>query len=756
MKNNNNNNNKNQKKTGKWDNEHDNPNSPQRETSNGYGGLAPLPLKPKRVLSDSNLSEISSPTSLSALTSPLPEKVIPAEVLSYITCLTNVLSMLLRNALTYTAWTLVDFFVVLTLSHCLPSSDAFGGVATAMTITSLTSTSLTLGLSSALDTLLSVQFGKDPRSTVIAEYFRVSVLCNLITFFPMGVFYVFCPMSIIVWMFPAGNEEMHVAIKTWLLWCPFMISPILISSALEKFVICQHKPIFATRSATVTVISIVTTLYFAATSVIESEHSNKETLNPTEALASEVFKFVMAIGTAKWCGTTFLILQIVILGKLESNKEKRRRFEVYDRYKQVVENGPDDDCNFSDLCNDDRHPIETEPIGIALIRAHFLTAIGVYRSYHGPEQSEVRDSDSSYDGTVNKKKPKTKRRTLFRSLKRFLKLASTYWLMAAPSLVAFSLDLWTLEVITILAARCGPVEVATWNLTMHSTNPMFSLAIATSVTAAVFVGNEEGKRFHIFDVDDEDGDEKGNKSGGNSNLKFPSTFPRVYSNPEISPNENTSLISLESGSIYTGDDDDATDSGSTYSALNPTTGAFTSHEFHHRSLHQQAKIHQINAKKYARTVVFVSSIIGVCVAIAIYFIWGKLNLFRHISSGLLREKMPSHNSNTSATDKVSMTPKEVNPVADLGEELMPYFAIFMLFDMPFYSMQGIFRGYTRLKSMMMVVFVALWLVTVPTAITLSTMVVDVFCLRSFTGALVIGCVAGISGFLIVLKYHNQI
>lgn len=168
------------------------------------------------------------------------------------------------NTVTWGIWNTLDLVVLLAMAAYLPNGDAFAGVATAMTVTSLTALSVSNGMSSALETLISNAYGANKYSTAISKYLIAGTVVNVGLFAPMAILFLAVPQSWLEMVFPRSNAEMLGAMVLWLRLSPLLILPQLFSFNLQKFAIFQRKPQLVTYSASVSLLVLPILLVIAA------------------------------------------------------------------------------------------------------------------------------------------------------------------------------------------------------------------------------------------------------------------------------------------------------------------------------------------------------------------------------------------------------------------------------------------------------------------------------------------------------------
>ena len=468
------------------------------------------------------------------------------------------LHLFLVNAATWGIWNTLDLAVLLTMAAFLASGDVFAGVATAMTITSLTALSVSNGMSSALETLISNAHGADRYSPLIPRYLRASMLVNVTLFLPMAAVFVFVPYSTLEWMFPHGNPMMLEGMQTWLIMSPFVIMPQIISACLQKYVICQRRPEVVTRSASLSVV-VLPPLLYAATKW------------------ASPMAFAVAIAVDKTVLLVAMLLNILWDGHLRSN------LYVHSNY------GEEDDeegaaTGYSDVDENEMRPVARQNSG------------------SGSSNGGVRHTSSSANSATNREI----------AARPFMYYVYLYIHTGYPSAIAFCIDTWTFELMTILSARCGPTQAAAWVLMQQLTHPIFATANGLASAAATDVGNAFGAE------------------------------------------------------------------------CLPTT-----------------------VEKKVRIASVTSVVVGVVGSIVLYY-FGPM-IFPYMI----------HNAHESEANAMELRGQEDQYSAAeamaIGEHNIPLFAAQVLFDIPFFTLQGVYRGLNKQAMSAKIVFVALWVIAVPMA-----------------------------------------
>lgn len=334
------------------------------------------------------------------------------------------LHLFLVNAATWGIWNTLDLAVLLTMAAFLASGDVFAGVATAMTITSLTALSVSNGMSSALETLISNAHGADRCSPLIPRYLRASLLVNVSLFIPMALTFVLIPYSWLVVIFPHGNALMLGGMQTWLRMSPFVILPQILSACLQKFVVCQRRPEVVTRSASLSVILLPILLYYAT-------------------LHASPIAYATAIAVDKSVLLVAMLVSILFDNHLRGNLYVHSNYEGYEE----VGNDPEDENEM----------VSASATQIAIANREILSK---------PVSFYVKQ----------------------------------YIQCGYPSAIAFCIDTWTFELMTLLSARCGPTEVAAWVLMQQLTHPIFATANGLASAAATDVGNAYGANCRVETV----------------------------------------------------------------------------------------------------------------------------------------------------------------------------------------------------------------------------------------------------------------
>jgi MATE family multidrug resistance protein len=119
-------------------------------------------------------------------------------------------------------------------AHHLPLVE-FAGLAMGLTFSNITANALGVGLSCALDTLCSQEYGRNPDSKKVGLYFQRSIVGTILVFLPLSGLYLFSEPLLSAIM----NQEVASYAALWLK-MSFMVSiPTVWTSCLQKYVQCH-------------------------------------------------------------------------------------------------------------------------------------------------------------------------------------------------------------------------------------------------------------------------------------------------------------------------------------------------------------------------------------------------------------------------------------------------------------------------------------------------------------------------------------
>lgn len=187
-----------------------------------------------------------------------------------------------------------------------------------------------------------------------------------------------------------------------------------------------------------------------------------------------------------------------------------------------------------------------------------------------------------------------------------------YLRIGSPSAVAFCIDTWTFEFLTLMSARCGPTEAAAWVLMQQLTHPIFATANGLASAAATDVGNAFG-------------------AGCRPHVVF-------------------SKVRIAAGTAV---------------------------------------------------------VVGLCSGALLYNLGPKVFplMISKSHEGGEKIRVHKHQQQFSADDAIA-----------IGTYNMPVFALQVCFDIPFYTLQGVYRGLGQQNLSAKIVFVAMWCIAIPISI----------------------------------------
>ena len=789
----------------------------------------------------------------------------------------------------FAIWMILDLMEMLFLSYGLGSEDAFAGVATAITITTLTSTSISMGFSSALDSMLSEESGKSELNTKTGRLLTISVLVNLAAFLPFYIVYVSFPVEFVQEVFPRASDEMYECLLTWLGYSGVLILPQLAICSLQKYCICQRRAEITSKVAGIAIVTLPLFLAGAMsyTNQIQSVSVDAETgiVSPNRmpvVQKVEWYVWILAVdrwmililmwifvlrdrllchnlGTGWWwgvlgkgigarirkglraCGVLGKTMSSVgrsVVFKLKRKGPKDTHCGAYvpigsegDSLLGVAARGSisnrrpysnfssiggaasdmsecesemtafgkdsatlhrgggslqhasllippeppasifsffnftrqptavssvvgDDDGNNNDSLNDDGFrtngatnygtlmpELSHLPPYEEGVKGAFSSSVGGDDSVNSPNGTDGGRFRQHYgdeglaekQGGGNGTSPRIQGLSAlaedptdasFPSLTEF----KEYIIVGVPSLVSFVFDIWALELMTILAARCGAVHVAAWSLLVQTTNPIFAAAIATSVTSSVFIGAARGRgvlglartysqaavvvSFAI-----------GTFCGLLLFIVWPygldvfSTIREIHTESTLSSlgpqKSQADLVKVFEDEVVVG--------GFTWDGDAQPQGNDNGKKKHKTS----KAMHKDNAKFLLSQLLLPPNLKISNSSKASVSSWER----RNTTQASHEQRTNDNSGGTNLLAKIRRSLVETDMQQSIG-----YYAVFQVSDMVFYSLQGVLRGHFRQVRMTAHVFVALWVIAVPVASVLTSQPLPALVLSS-TGSL---------------------
>ena len=582
------------------------------------------------------------------------------------------------NGLTYGIWGLLDMLMMVTMAARLPTGDAFAGAATAITLTAMAALSVASGMSSALETLIAAAFGADEFSVHISRFLYAATAVNIgLLYLPIAVACVAVPAPWLRALLPGASDLMLEALVLWLRWAPLPMLPQVFSMGLQKFAICQRRPAVVTRSAAVSLVCLPLLLWLAARGGGDEGLTRKSSEEGARGMfdgfggGGSLLAFVAAITADK------TIMLLVLVGSILRDDVLRRNVwghgsggvhvhthvHTSSYNKETHSSNGHNTLNLNNQRQNHHQEREEEELGerSALIsgnrsasRPHqqprprreaagwmgggdegdhdatadntteegMLIDEALGRIAHGgplhtASASEAivlaNDDDEKENEVEEGSSPLKMSQSGSSPLRPFGFYLVSYLRVGYPSAIAFCIDTWTFELMTILSARCGPTQAAAWVLMQQLTSPIFALAAGLSSAAAADVGQALGAGC------------------------APSTVTRRV-----------------------------------------------------------------------RIAVYSSFAIGAATLVAVILFGAPL------FSALVAMAEGSRPTTTGGSPSSASTYSSTLAAA-IGVEAMPLFAVHLATDVPFFALQGVYRGLGRQGLQAKLVFVSLWVIAVPLA-----------------------------------------
>ena len=561
--------------------------------------------------------------------------------------------------------------LMVTMAARLPTGDAFAGAATAITLTAMAALSVASGMSSALETLIAAAFGADEFSVHISRFLYAATAVNIgLLYLPIAVA---CVAPWLRALLPGASDPMLEALVLWLRWAPLPMLPQVFSMGLQKFAICQRRPAVVTRSAAVSLVCLPLLLWLAARGGGDEGLTRKSSEEGARGMfdgfggGGSLLAFLAAITADK----TIMLLALVgsILrddvlrrnvwghggggvhvhaslphtglhsgnGHNTPNNQRQHHYrereeeELGERsalisgnrsarrpHQQPRPRREAEACGRMGVGGEGDHDAtadNTTEEGMLIEEALGRLAHG--RPLHTASEATVLVHEDANDGDGNEEEGEEGLR-MSRSgssrLRPFGFYVVSYLRVGYPSAIAFCIDTWTFELMTILSARCGPTQAAAWVLMQQLTSPIFALAAGLSSAAAADVGQALGAGC------------------------APSTVTRRV-----------------------------------------------------------------------RIVVYSSVAIGAATLVAVLLFGAPL------FSALVAMAEGSRPTTTAGGSPSSASTYSSTMAAAIGVEAMPLFAVHLATDVPFFALQGVYRGLGRQGLQAKLVFVSLWVIAVPLA-----------------------------------------
>ena len=150
-------------------------------------------------------------------------------------------------SLTNAAFVFTIYFAAHTLNRV-----QFAGLAMGISFSNITANALGVGLSCALDTLCSQEYGRDPESKKIGLYLQRSFVASIGVFVPLTVAYWFSQPVLAAVIQP--DIALYAAL--WLKWSVAVSLPTVLTTCIQKYVQCHGDPGVVLYSAVVGTVTV--------------------------------------------------------------------------------------------------------------------------------------------------------------------------------------------------------------------------------------------------------------------------------------------------------------------------------------------------------------------------------------------------------------------------------------------------------------------------------------------------------------------